>query len=67
MINVNSKPQTIVEAFESQAEKHPDKTAIIFLGTEFSYSRIGEYVRRFAAALYEMGVREGEKMIIYIP
>lgn len=67
MVNANSNPETIVEAFEKQAEKHPDKTAIIFLGTEFSYSRIGEYVRRFAAALYEMGVREGEKMIIYIP
>ncbi len=59
--------ETIVEAFEKQAEKHPDKTAIIFLGTEFSYSEIGESIKRFAAALYEMGVREGEKMIIYIP
>ena len=29
MINVNSKLQTIVEAFEAQVEKHPDKTAII--------------------------------------
>ena len=67
MVNANSNPETIVEAFEKQAEKHPDKTAIIFLGTTFSYSRIGEYVRRFATALYEMGVREGEKMIIYIP
>ncbi|MDI7261221.1 MAG: AMP-binding protein [Thermodesulfobacteriota bacterium] len=67
MINVNLKPQTIIEAFESRVEKHPDKTAIIFLGTKFSYSKMGEYVRRFAAALYELGVREGEKMIIYIP
>src|SRR4030065_407254 len=67
MVNANSNPETIVEAFEKQAEKHPEKTAIIFLGTEFSYSRISEYVRRFAAALYEMGVRGGEKMIIYIP
>ncbi len=67
MIHVNSKPQTIIEAFESRVEKHPDKTAIIFLGTTFTYSQIGEYVRRFAAALHEMGVREGEKMIIYIP
>jgi long-chain acyl-CoA synthetase len=60
-------PQTIVEAFEKQVQKHPDKTAMIFLGTEFSYAEIGEYVKRFAAALYGMGVREGEKMIIYIP
>jgi len=67
MVNVNSKPQTIVEAFEAQVEKHPDKTAIIFLGTTITYAQMGEYVKRFAGALYQMGVREGEKMIIYIP
>jgi len=67
MINVNSKPPTIIEAFESRVEKHPDKTATIFVGSTFTYSQIGEYVRRFAAALHGMGVREGEKLIIYIP
>lgn len=67
MVNANSNPETIVEAFEKQAERYPDKTAVIFLGTKFSYSEMGEYVRRFAAALYELGVREGEKMIMYIP
>jgi len=63
----HQSPQAIIEAFESRVEKHPNKTAIVFLGTKFSYSEIGEYVKRFAAALYEMGVNEGEKMIIYIP
>lgn len=63
----NQFPETIIEAFELQVEKYPRKTAIVFLGTEFSYSQIGEYVKRFAAALYEMGVREGDKMILYIP
>ncbi len=67
MIRLNSKPQTIIEAFESQVERHPDKTAIIFLGTEFSYAEIGEYVNRFASALFQMGVKEEEKLIIYIP
>ena len=67
MINVISKPQTIIEAFESRVEQHPDKTATIFIGSTFTYSQIGEYVRRFAAALQGMGVREGEKLIIYIP
>ena len=67
MIHANVKLQTIIEAFESRVEKHPDKTAIIFLGTEFSYAEIGEYVNRFSAALYGMGVEEGEKLILYIP
>ncbi len=67
MSHSNLKPQTIIEAFELRVEKHPDKTAIVFLGTEFSYAEIGEYVKRFAAALYGMGVKEGEKLIIYVP
>ncbi|MDO9124041.1 MAG: AMP-binding protein, partial [Deltaproteobacteria bacterium] len=67
MVNANFIPETIVEAFEKQAERYPDKTAIIFLGTTFTYSGMAEYVKRFAAALYEMGVKEEEKMIIYIP
>jgi long-chain acyl-CoA synthetase len=63
----SQSPQTIVEAFEARVAKHPDKTAIIFLGTTITYAQMGEYVKRFAGALYQMGVREGEKMIIYIP
>jgi long-chain acyl-CoA synthetase len=59
--------ENIVEAFESWAEKHSGKTAIIYLGTKYSYSRINEWVRRFAAALQGLGVREGDKMVIYIP
>jgi len=60
-------PKTIIEAFESQVQKTPHKTAIVFLGTAFSYSQLGEYVRRFAAALNGLGVKRQDKVILYIP
>jgi len=59
--------ETVVEAFESEVERRPHKTGVVFLGTKYSYSQIGRWVRRFAAALYELGVREGDKTIIYLP
>lgn len=67
MVERDSKPQTVIEAFEAQVQKRPDKTAIVFLGTEFTYAQIGDYVKRFAASLYGLGVSPGDKMILYVP
>lgn len=63
----SQKSENIVEAFESRGEGHPHKTAFIFVGTKYSYSQIDEWVKRFATALHGLGVREGDKMILYIP
>lgn len=59
--------ETVVEAFESQVERFPHKTGVIFLGTKYSYSQIGEWVRRFATALHALGVKKGDKAIVYLP
>jgi long-chain acyl-CoA synthetase len=60
-------PGTIYDAFDSVAEVYPRKSAIIYLGTAYSYGRIRDWTGRFATALYDIGVREGEKVILYIP
>jgi long-chain acyl-CoA synthetase len=60
-------PGTIYDAFDSAAEEYSHKPAIIYLGTAYSYGRIRDWTRRFAAALYDIGVREGERVILYIP
>lgn len=62
-----SNYETAVEAFESASGRNPHKTAVIFLGTSYSYSKIQNLVRRFASALYELGVREENKILIYLP
>ena len=62
-----SNTETVVEAFESEVARQLHKTAVVLIGTKYSYSQMGRWVRRFAAALYELGVREGDKMILYIP
>jgi long-chain acyl-CoA synthetase len=57
----------IFSTFETVARKRARKTAVIYLGTRFSYATVRELAERFAAALIDMGVRPGERILIYIP
>jgi long-chain acyl-CoA synthetase len=52
--------------FESAA-KHPEKTAILFYGKQISYAMLAACVRRTASALYEMGVRKGDRIAVMLP
>jgi len=59
--------QNIYDAFATASAKFMNKTAVIYLGTRFSYNRIMKLAENFAASLYNQGIREGERVIIYIP
>ena len=49
------------------AEKRADHTAVIYLGTRYSYRTIKNMVERFAAALIDKGITPGQKVMIYVP
>jgi long-chain acyl-CoA synthetase len=57
----------IYSAFKATAEKHADKTAVIYLGSRFSYRRLANLAGRFAAALSDQDVTAGQRVILYIP
>ncbi len=59
--------QTIPQAFDALAARHPDKTAVVYLGTEFSYGRLKAMAERFAAGLAARGLGPGDKVVIYLP
>ena len=52
--------------FDQMAERYPHNTAIIFLGQRFSYRQLKELSERFGAALMDMGVKKGDKVMVYI-
>jgi len=52
--------------FEKMAEKYPDRLAIIYLGEKFTYARLRNLINRFATALNRLGVRKGDKVMLYI-
>jgi long-chain acyl-CoA synthetase len=53
--------------FDRMSERYPDKTAVVYLGERFSYSRLQNLSERFAGALIDLGVKKGDRVIIYIP
>lgn len=59
--------EPVINGFERACDKYPDKTAIIYLGESFSYAKMKELIDRFATALYDLGVRVNDKVMIYIP
>ncbi len=52
--------------FEQMCEKYPDRTAIVYLGQKFSFYRLQDLINRFASALDRLGVRKGDKVMIYV-
>src|SRR4030042_5410031 len=52
--------------FERMCEKYPDRLAIIYLGRKFTHARLRNLIDRFATALNHLGVRKGDKVMLYI-
>jgi long-chain acyl-CoA synthetase len=52
--------------FDRMCERFPEKTAVLYLGTRFSYARLRELSERFAGALLDMGVQKGDRVMVYI-
>lgn len=59
--------ECVITAFERMCDKYPDKPVIIYLGEKFSYLKMKELIDRFATALHDLGVRDNDKVMIYIP
>lgn len=59
--------ENIFEAFSASAEKFGRRTAVVYLGTSYSYRRVLELAENFAASLKAEGIDEGDRVIIYLP
>lgn len=58
---------TISEALARSARKFPAKTALNYMGKKISFREYDQLVNRFAAALLDMGVEEGDKVAVCLP
>ncbi len=65
-MNGKADHKSYYEAFLTTAGRAPDHTALIFLGSGISYSRLLNYVERMAGGLNGIGVRKGERAIMYL-
>ena len=60
-------------AIDRHAAKHPDRRALIFVSTEtdqevvYSFSELQSEVERMAAILQSLGVKKGDRVLVYMP
>ncbi|MQA96676.1 MAG: AMP-binding protein [Streptosporangiales bacterium] len=57
----------VTECLRERARTEPDRTLLIFYGTEFSYGQADELSDRFAAYLMAQGVAAGERVAVMLP
>jgi long-chain acyl-CoA synthetase len=59
--------KNIYSAFETIARKRAGHSAVIYIGTRFSYQTLQSMAGSFAAALQDKGVGPGDRVILYAP
>ena len=52
--------------FDRMSELYPERTAVLYIGEKFSFARLRDLSERFAGGLTDMGVRKGDRVLIYI-
>ena len=57
----------IFSIFSEACKKNPKKIAIVYIGSEWTYSELLELVKRFSPSLSKIGVKKGERVLIYLP
>jgi long-chain acyl-CoA synthetase len=57
----------IYKSFSALASVLSTKTAVVFLGSHFSYKTLLELSERFASGLFEQGLARGDRIIMYVP
>jgi long-chain acyl-CoA synthetase len=68
---MNQKAETLEQEltftrFEQMCARYPDNTAVIYLGEQFSFHRLNDLSDRIAGALVDLGIKKGDKVMIYI-
>ncbi len=67
MKGVHSIEEEAIKGFERVAKNIPNSPALYYLGEKITYLELQNYIYKFAAALYDLGVRKNDKVMIYLP
>ena len=65
--NIPLEQELTFSRFDLMSEKYQDKTAVVYLGDHFTYKRLRNLSELFAGRLRGMGVKKGDKVLLYIP
>jgi len=65
--HVTIPDQLLTEFIGESVRRWPQRTAVIYYGSKWTYSRFWEESERFAAALAREGVGPGDRVALYLP
>jgi long-chain acyl-CoA synthetase len=57
---------SLIQAFDRAVEKWKNKPALIFYGKKISYLELKDQIDRFATALYDLGIRKGDTIALFL-
>ena len=66
-IDINVPEATVVEKVEENYKRWADKVAVVFYGRKLKFKELHDAFLRFATALYDLGIRKGDVVAIYLP
>ena len=54
------------QSLDDTAERLPDKTSLIYYGTEIPFKEVKDKADRFATVLADLGVKKGDRVALYL-
>lgn len=58
--------ETIYGSFEETAQRFPGRVAMIYLDERIRYQSLKDMVLRLSASLLRLGIREGDRVVLYL-
>ncbi|MHC4133946.1 MAG: class I adenylate-forming enzyme family protein [Planctomycetota bacterium] len=65
-IDPSWQEHTFTRLFEI-CRRYPQRDALVFLGTRFTFGHLRDSIDRFATALHRLGVGHGDRVVLYLP
>lgn len=57
----------LASALHDVAGEHPERTAIVYLGSRMTYGTLSALVHKAAAGFADAGVEAGDRVVVYLP
>ena len=67
MLNTKKEERSVLAILDEATGKYAERAALIYLGKAVTFARLKELIDRFATALFDLEVKRGDKVIIYVP
>ncbi len=58
--------ERVIDFFRRTTWQFPGKTCLVYLGSKFTYSQMETMVENLACSLFQMGVKQGDRVMIYL-